>query len=123
MGMSYVGRGVGELLEYHRAPAYSHYTRGEINRVISCLLLYIFRALLLCCPSNKQCMCASNLAKYDLFFFLSSRWKVVLDYLCVQMPYLTSCCKHLLVCIMAFLIIPTICITLLGLGLGALSVL
>ena len=66
MGVSHVDKGVGPASGCHIIPLH----RGEVNHGVSCLSLNIFHALFHYCARNKQYICTSNLAKYDLFFFL-----------------------------------------------------
>ena len=62
----------------YRTFAYSCHTWGEVSCVVDCLSLNIFHALLLSWPRNKRYKLSSNLAKYNLFYFLTRRWKVLL---------------------------------------------
>ena len=66
--------------------AYSCHTLVEVSCMVGCLPLNIFNALLLSYRNNWY-ICTSNLAKYDLFFFLTRCWKI--DLACLFMNSLS----------------------------------
>ena len=87
------GRGGCPEIPYRRTFAYLCHTWGEVTGVVGFLSLNIFHALLLSCPRNKWYKWSSNLAKYNLFLFLTSVGRLhslVCVYKCPELHHVAS---------------------------------